>query len=156
MCNIRDSIDAAKCYLDYHIYVVHEGKKPYKCDFEVWRYLHFSFVHSENRPFICNECNLSYKQKQSSNPITSVHEEHYFFLISMKSSLNCFFWFSKGSRKESRTREPTTVLGNLDLYSGTLKWKSWRTVLVYVLKMASTGDKKRKKKPPDFWFFCIF
>ena len=63
-----------------------------------------------------------------------------------------------------RTREPGPVLGNLyvlilfilDPYSGT--WIRTRepgqfTVLVYVLKLPSTVDKRGEKNPPHFWGF---
>ena len=61
----------------------------------------------------------------------------------------------------TRTREPLCtdfvyigpVLGNLDPYSGTWTRTRELPVLVYVFKLPSTGDKKRKKKPLHFWFF---
>ena len=63
-----------------------------------------------------------------------------------------------------RTREPGPVLRNLnvlilfivDPYLGTWTRTQERPVLVYVLKLPSTGDKKREKTHPIFvLFFAI-
>ena len=79
----RLSIQTQRHVLNRHISLVHEGKKPFKC--EVCDYscsqrstmnVHVASVHERKKPFKCNICDYSCSQKGNmERHVSMVHEK---------------------------------------------------------------------------------
>ena len=73
---------AKKCNMNRHIKMVHEEKKPFKCELcdksffqKVDRKKHVESIHEGKKPFKCELCDKSFSQKGSRKiHVESVHE----------------------------------------------------------------------------------